>query len=193
MRPRTVISAAATLLIRAVPAVLIVPLLAASGASAQERCKWSSEAGDSQTTYPQQLDIDVGDVPGHLIGAFQIHTVNGPNAKPNCEGLKNKESFTYGLRDYRDKNGHVFGYVVSILENGDKIYSQFSGTTMTVVGADGSKKTTNESVATWTGGTGRYQAVRGIQRDHGLIEWAPGSAQPTTVHITSDGEYWFEK
>ena len=60
------------LFIRAVPAVFIVPLIAAPVA-AQERCKFSSD-GDSGdvTSYPQQLNIDVGDTPGHIVGVYEI-------------------------------------------------------------------------------------------------------------------------
>ena len=148
------------LFIRTVLAVFIVPLLAAPLA-AQERCKFSFD-GDSggATSYPQQLNIDVGDTPGHIVGVYEILSVAGPNDKPNCEGLKDKETRTYGYRDYRNRNGHAWGYSVTTLENGDKIYAQFSGTTETTTAADGSKKTTTESVATWTGGTGRYGSVR---------------------------------
>jgi hypothetical protein len=179
--------------IRAVPAMFIVPLLAAPGA-AQERCKWSSDGGSGGVaSYPQQLNIDVGDAPGHIVGVYELLSVAGPNDKPNCEGLKNKETRTYAYRDYRDRNGHTWGYSVTILENGDKIYSQFSGTTETTTAADGSKKTTTEGVATWTGGTGRYQTVRGLARTHSLVEWAKGESKPTGVQSSSDGEYWFEK
>jgi len=181
------------LFIRAVPAVLIAPLLAAPGA-AQERCKFSSDIDPGTvTSYPQQLNIDVGDAPGHIIGVLEIHSVAGPNAKPNCEGLKDKESWIYGYRDYHDRNGHVWGYTVTILENGDKIYQEYSATTETTTAADGSTKTTTDGVATWTGGTGRYQTVRGIERDHVLIDWAKGESKPTGIHTSADGEYWFEK
>ena len=180
-------------LIRAIPAIFALPLLATPGA-AQERCKWSSEGvPGTETSYPQQLNIDAGDAPGHIVGVYEIHTVAGPNAKPNCEGLKDKESWTYGYRDYRDRNGHTSGYAVDILENGDKIYSEYSGTTETTTAADGSTKTTTDSVATWTGGTGRYQAVRGIARNHSVVDWAKGESKPTSIHTSGDGEYWFEK
>ena len=59
--------------------------------------------------------------------------------------------------------------------------------------ADGSKKTAYDGVANWTGGTGRYQTVRGIERDHVVIDWAKGESKPTGTHTTADGEYWFEK
>jgi hypothetical protein len=129
------------LFVRAVPAFLVLPLLAAPGA-AQERCKWSSDSDPGNvTSYPQQLNIDVGDAPGHIVGAYELHTVSGPNSKPNCEGLKDKETWTHGYRDYRDRNGHTWGYMVTTLENGDKIYSEYSGVTRTTVAADGSTKT----------------------------------------------------
>jgi hypothetical protein len=181
------------LLIHTIPAVFIVPLLAAPVA-AQERCKWSSDSDPGDvSSYTQQLNIDVGDEPGHIVGVYEVHTVDGPNAKPNCEGLKDKESWLHGYRDYRDRNGHTWGYSVTVLENGDKIYHQYSGTTQTTTAADGSKKTTTDSVATWTGGTGRYQTVRGIERDHTAVDWAKGESKPTSIHGSGDGEYWFEK
>lgn len=181
------------LFIRAIPAVFVLPLFTTPGA-AQERCKFSSDSDPATvTSYPQQLNIDVGDSPGHIVGVFQIHSVSGPDAKPNCEGLKVKETWNYGYRDYRDRNGHTWGYIVTILENGDKIYSEDSGTTETKVADDGSKTTTTEVVESWTGGTGRYQSVRGVERDHVHVDWAKGESKPTGIHSSSDGEYWFEK
>jgi hypothetical protein len=98
-----------------------------------------------------------------------------------------------GLRDYHDRNGRVSGYTVTTLENGDKIYKELSGTTETTVAPDGSTKTTTETVATWTGGTGHYQTVRGIERGHTAVDWAKGESKPTSIHGSADGEYWFEK
>jgi hypothetical protein len=97
------------LLSHAIPAVFVVPLLVAPVA-AQERCKWSSDSDPGDvSSYTQQLNIDVGDEPGHIVGVYEVHTVDGPNAKPNCEGLKDKESWLHGYRDYRDRNGHTRG------------------------------------------------------------------------------------
>jgi hypothetical protein len=42
-------------------------------------------------------------------------------------------------------------------------------------------------------GTGRYQTVRGVERDHTVIDWAKGESKPTGIHAFADGEYWFEK
>jgi hypothetical protein len=49
------------LFIRAIPAVFVLPLFTTPGA-AQERCKFSSDSDPATvTSYPQQLNIDVGD------------------------------------------------------------------------------------------------------------------------------------
>jgi hypothetical protein len=85
--------------------------------------------------------------------------------KPNCEGLKVVESWSRGYSDYVNTNGRAWGYSVSVLENGDKIFSQWSGTTHTTVNPDGSKKTTYTGTNTLTGGTGKYRGIRGMGRD----------------------------
>jgi hypothetical protein len=43
------------------------------------------------------------------------------------------------------------GLAVTLLENGDKIFAEFSGAVQTVVGPDGSKKTTATTVHKLTG------------------------------------------
>ena len=175
------------LFILTISSVFVVP------AAAQDRCKWTSGDTGSVSTYPQQLNIDVGDTPGHIIGVYELHSVARPNSKPNCEGLKDKEVSSYGTRDYRDRNGRASGYIIETLENGDKIYQEFSGTTQTAIAADGSKKTTYEGVAYYVGGTGRYQTVRGYERDHLIVDWPAGESKPSGTHSTAEGEYWFEK
>ena len=79
------------LFIRTIPAVFIVPLLAAPGA-AQERCKWSSDSDLSTvTSYPQQLNIDVGDAPGHIKLACIRDSWQrsvGPNCQAELRGLE---------------------------------------------------------------------------------------------------------
>jgi hypothetical protein len=66
----------------------------------------------------------------------------------------------------------------------------------TEVAADGSSKTTYEGTNTWTGGTGRFVGIRGIQRDHNVVEYATnaeGKLEPKTNWGKREGEYWFEK
>jgi hypothetical protein len=41
---------------------------------------WEVPAAD--TKYPQQLALDVGDIPGHQVRVYELHRVY-PNDKPN--------------------------------------------------------------------------------------------------------------
>ena len=112
----------------AAPLGVALVALVVPGASAQNRCKWNLEASAADTKYTQQLAIDVGDIPGHQVRVFEVRRVF-PNAKPNCEGLKSVESWTRGYSDYVDRNGRAWGYFVTTLENGDKIFGEFNATT----------------------------------------------------------------
>jgi hypothetical protein len=171
----------------AVPVGMAIALLAIPNVSAQQKCKMSWEEPASDSKYTQQLAIDVFDMPGHQVRVFEIHTVY-PNAKPNCEGLKFTEAWGRNFTDYVNRNGRLWGYGVYTLENGDKIYAENSGTTQTVVAPDGSKQTSFEGSIRWTGGTGKYQGVRGIEWDHTKADLDKGIVQ-SKVEV----EYWLEK
>jgi hypothetical protein len=162
-------------------------LLGSAGVSAEEKCKMSWESPAADSSYPQQLAIDVGDVPGHQVRVYEAHRVFS-NAKPNCEGLKMVERWSRGYSDYVDRNGRTWGYEVTTLENGDKIFDEYNGTAQTVVGADGSKKSTVEAVSRWTGGTGKYQGVRGIEWLHVVFDPDKGFSQQK-----NEAEYWLAK
>jgi hypothetical protein len=171
-----------------VPLSIVFFALAISDGAAQDKCRLSWEVPAVDTNYTQQLALDVGDMPGHQIRVYELHRVY-PNDKPNCEGLKRVESWSYGYSDYVNRNGPYRGYMVTTLENGDKIFSEFSGTSQTVVAEDGSKKSnTEEGTETWTGGTGRYKGVHGFQWNHGIFDLDKGLNQRR-----SEAEYWFEK
>ena len=174
-------------LLCAVPIGAALAVLAIPNVSAQEHCKMSWETPAADTKYTQQVAIDVGDMPGHQVRVFELHVVY-PNDKPNCEGLKRTESWVRGYSDYVDRNGRNWGYVVTTLENGDKMYAEFAGTAQTVVSADGSKQSTSTGTSRWIGGTGKYQGVRGIERSQSVFDPAKGLNQGK-----GESEYWFEK
>jgi hypothetical protein len=181
-----------TLLVRAVSAVLPLVLIAGTDAVAEERCKIEWEVSAADAKFTQQLMLDVGDVPGHKIGTFELHrTFSQPPS--TCEGAKVVEQWNHGFRDLINRNGRAWGYSVMTLDNGDKIYQQVSGTVQTQVAEDGSTRSTYEGVSIWRGGTGRYQAIQGIQREHSLVEYAADSQEAKKTESRSEVEYWFEK
>jgi hypothetical protein len=176
---------------RSLPAALVGAVWAISTvlpASAQERCKMIWKVPTANTMYiTQQQVLDVGDIPDHQLRIFELKRVF-PKDKPNCEGLKRSEQWIRGVSDYVDGNGSFSGYTVLVLENDDKIFGRASGTTETTVDVDGSRTMLVTTVVTYTGGTGRYQSVRGIQRDSIVL-----NLQKSISQAWSDAEYWLEK
>ena len=158
-----------------------------SNVSAQEKCKVSEGAGAANSTYTQQHMLDVGDVPGHQVRIFEIHRTY-PNDKPNCEGLKRTESWERGYSNYTDWNGPVTTFGVTVLENGDKIFTQIVGTSQTAIGPDGTKSSTFTGVTRYTGGTGKYKGIRGFLRVNTKFDPEKNINLPQI-----EGEYWLEK
>jgi hypothetical protein len=176
---------------RSLPAALVGAVLAISTvlpASAQERCKMIWKVPTANTTYiTQQQVLDVGDIPDHQLRIFEQKRVF-PKDKPNCEGLKRSEQWFRGVSDYVDGNGSFSGYTVLVLENGDKVFGRASGATETTINVNGSKTLLVATVVTYTGGTGRYQGITGIQRDSIVLD-----LQKSTSQAQSNAEYWLER
>ena len=74
---------------------------------------------------------------------------------------------------------------MTLLENGDKIFAEFSSATQTVANPDGSQKTEATTVHKWTGGTGKYQGVRGIQRESTVFD-----PDKNFLETRAEAEYW---
>jgi hypothetical protein len=142
----------------------------------------------ANTTCTQQHVMDVGDVPGHQVRIFELHRTYPADTKPNCEGLRRTEDWVRGFSDYTDRNGPNWGYGVVTLENGDKIFSEYSGTSQTVVSPDGAKKSTAVGVGRYTGGTGKYQSIRGIERYSNVFD-----PEKNYNEEQFEAEYWLAK
>ena len=154
---------------------------------AQQKCKRSGKDLAENTKFTQQHVIDVGDVPGHQVRILEVRRTY-PDAKPNCEGSKAVESWNRGYSDYTDLNGQAWGYGILSLENGDKIFSRWSGTTQTTVNSDGSKKTMFTGVTTYTGGIGKYRGIRGTERVTSIFDPKTGFNEQQW-----EQEYWIEE
>jgi hypothetical protein len=162
-------------------------VLGSAEAPGQEKCKMSWSIAAANAEYTGQHAFDVGDVPDHQVRIFEVRRTFADD-QPNREGLKLVEQWLRGYSDYVERNGPAWGYSVTLLENGDKIFAEFSGATQTVVSPDGSKKTVATTVHKWTGGTGKYQGVRGIQQESTVFD--PDKSFNET---RAEAEYWFEK
>lgn len=161
--------------------------LLASAGLAQETCTETFAAGDAESEYTEQHVMDIGDIVGHQIRIFELKRTY-PDAKANCEGLKRTEQLVHGYSDYVDRNGRAWGYTVTTYDNGDQMFSQWTGISHTVVNTDGSKTSTYSGTSVITGGTGMYKGVRGTGRDKALFD-------PEKNINESDSEltYWIDK
>ena len=168
-------------------ATAALALLAISDGWAQEKCKRSGTSVAQDSKFTQQHVIDVGDVPGHPVRILEVHRTPS-NAKPNCEGLKVVELWNRGYSDYINTNGRAWGYRIVLLEGGEKIFGQWSGTTHSTLNADGSKKNTFTGTYVLTGGTGRYRGIQGTGRELFTFDPATGFNESQW-----EEEYWIEQ
>jgi hypothetical protein len=156
-------------------------------AAAQQKHKYFFKAPPGTTKFTQTHLMDVGDVPGHQVRIAELQS-KYPGDAPVYDGLKVVEARTVLVSDYVDGNGNSFTYGVSTLENGDKIFARTEILAHTTVGADGARRTSFTSVATLTGGTGKFKAIRGTLRGSGFSDM-----KTATSGTQTEGEYWFEK
>ena len=150
-------------------------------AQQKQRVAFKVDAANSKFT--QQLFLDVGDVAGHQVRAYEIHRTFPGNA-PVINGVKLKETWTRGLSDYTDNNGPNNSYGVYVLENGDKIFVR----TSTLSQSTGGGKLNFTSVSYITGGTGKLAGIQGMVR-------SSGAADPKAGFNESQYEidYWMDK
>jgi len=156
-------------------------------ASAQEKHKFSFVTPPGVSAYTQQYEIEVGDVPGHKVRIYEIRTKYTGEA-PSYAGIKATDSWGRATSDYVDGTGRASGYGITVLENGDKIFSRSETLTHGIVESDGSRKGTYTSVTTLTGGTGKFATIRGTLRTVGGGDYKTGLSG-----VKTEGEYWFEK
>ena len=86
-------------------------------AVAQQKQQVSFKSPAANSKYVQQLNVDVGDAPNHILRIFEIHYTY-PNNAPVINGLKLVEAWTRGTADYIDGNGPDPLYIVYVMENG---------------------------------------------------------------------------
>jgi len=146
-----------------------------------------SRAPSTVSSYPQQLAMDVGDVPGHQVRVYQLH-FEYPKHDLAFAGVLVKESEVYGFSDYTSFSGPFSNYQVYTLEDGNKVFSRSSGTSQLATNTDGSRVVKYSYVENFVGGTGKFKGIRGQ---------VTGTGERGTVakSVTQDahGEYWIEE
>jgi hypothetical protein len=139
-----------------------------SNALAQQKQHVSFKTPAENSKFTQQLIIDVGDAPEHIVRAFEIHFTYPTNA-PVINGLKLVETWGRGITDYIDGNGSATVYIVIATENGDRLFARVTGVT---------SKTSDKLAATQvgfiTGGTGKLAGMQGVVRISSDFDYKTG-------------------
>jgi hypothetical protein len=172
---------------RIASAAVVVALAAAVDAVAQEKHKFFFKPPPNSTRYTQTHLMDVDDVPGHQVRMAELLSKYAGDG-PVYDGVKVVSARGVLVSDYTDGSGRAFSYTVQTLESGDKVFLRTEIMSHSSTGADGARRTSFSSVATLSGGTGRFKGIRGTLRGTGATDLKTGTSGTQT-----EGEYWFEK
>ena len=167
--------------------ISLVALLATGLALAQQKYTYVHSTSPQSSRYVQQHRIDVGDVPGHQIRIFEVQN-KYTRGHPIISGTRVVETWARGSSDYISGVGPVRGYGVWVLEDGNKIYTEWTGTTHSDVSSTGTLKGTFNGTTRLTGGTGKFAAIRGVVTDVVEFDTDPDSDYNNG---SERGEYWF--
>jgi hypothetical protein len=129
--------------------------MSARNAIAQQQQQISYTTSPENSKYLQQLNVDVGDTPNHIVRVFELHRV--PTPVPVMNGLRLVGDWIRGLTDVTDGNGSSTVYAVFALENGDRFFAR-----LTQVNQNISGKISATAVGPITGGTGELAEIHGV-------------------------------
>lgn len=102
--------------------------------------------------YTKAEAVEVGDVPGHVLGVAEAKGLTFPDTG---------EIAAYGIKvtfDYVNGTGPHDGYATATFEDGATVAYRFEGTTKAV---DGGKTSEFEGKHTYLKGTGRFEGIKG--------------------------------
>jgi hypothetical protein len=168
--------------------VLLGTMLLVSSVCLAQQKYTITEGAKVKSKYVQEHMIDVGDRPGHQVRVYELRN-EYPQNDLEFAGIKVKESNVRGMSDYTNWSGSFSNYTVYSLEDGSKIYSRVTGTTQSVVSADGTRQSYKFIfVENFLGGTQGFRGMQGQFTGDGVRE--AGANSLSQQHYK--GEYWIE-
>ena len=173
-----------------IAAVCVTATLSPGAMWAQEKHPISISSEGAETRYIQQLAIEVDDLTGHQVRVFENHRIYAADKQAIVAGERIVESFGRGLSNYVSGIGPVFGYITLVTDRGNKMFLEFSGTSVTQPTKTGSKRGTYNGTAQFRGGTGPFTDIRGY-----LLDSTKYDTDPETGYNIGEfsGEYWLEQ
>ena len=169
----------------------LLTLCLAGMASAQQKYPYQHAATpqSSQSQYIQQHSIEVGDIPGHQIRIVEIQR-RYTSDHPMVMGTKVVETWTRGFSDYVNGIGPAQGYTIWVLEDGNKFFTEWRGTSYSEATSTGARRGTYHGTWQFVGGTGKFATIRGVGTSDTEFDTDPKTGYNRPV---DRGEYWFEQ
>jgi hypothetical protein len=167
-------------------AAALVVFVAAQAAE-PERYPLAYSLDPAATSYVRQYRVEVGDVPRHELRVFDL-TRKFTRGTPMIDGVRLTETQERGIADLVDQEGSENAYVIYMLEDGNRVFGRYSGTVRTRRWPDGSRHYDVRGTIELTGGTGRFEAIRGS-----VTVWQALDPGADSSQGEARGEYWFER
>jgi hypothetical protein len=152
-----------------------------------ERRPLAYDLGASSASYMKQYRIDVGDVRKHVLRLYDLKRTF-PRNPPAFDGVRAIECLERGVSDLVDDSGTESGYVIFVLEDGNRIIGRYSGSASSRRWPDGSRHYDVRGTIELTGGTGRFERIRGAVQVWQALDPGADSSQGG-----AQGSYWFER
>jgi hypothetical protein len=130
-------------------------LMSASSAVAQQRQHVSYRTSAENAKYVQMLNVEVGDVPNHIVRVFDLHRTH-PDG-PVVNGSKLVEESVRGMTEVTEGGGSSTVYGIYVLENGDKFFAKILQVNQSNAG-----KVMATGIGPITGGTGKLADMHGV-------------------------------
>jgi hypothetical protein len=162
-------------------------LFGAAQAAEPERHPLAYGLDGGATRYVRQYRVEVGDVPRHELRVFDL-TRKFTHGTPVIDGVRLTETQERGIADLVDQDGRENAYVIYVLEDGNRVFGRYSGTVRTRRWPDGSRHYDVRGTIELTGGTGRFESIRGS-----VTVWQALDPGADSSQGAARGEYWFER
>ena len=170
-------------------ALLSLTAVVPGSSYAQEKYQYSYSLPPASSRYVQDHSIDVDDVTGHKIRIVEIQRTYTKD-HPMVMGTKVLEAWLRGFTNYVGAGGPAHGYETWVLEDGSKIFLEWTSLSATEASPTGSRRGTSHATGRFVGGTGKFVSIRGTLNTTVEFDTDPqaGYSRPT-----GRGEYWFIK
>jgi len=140
----------------------------------------------AEPRYVKRYRVEVGDVPRHSLEVYSRQRVFALQP-PVFEGVRVVECEEQGVFDLVDHSGTESGYVTFMLEDGSRVLGRYSGTLAARLWPDGSRHYDIRGTLELTGGSGRFDKIRGQ-----LSIWQALDPGADSAQGRAEGEYWVE-